>query len=72
MPTNIPIKNTNQRNQLKVITETLSEIPGDEKSKDKAPKKVWSTPIVTYLKPGESVDIWVGETRRFSVQEMPT
>lgn len=72
MPTNIPIKNTNQRNHLKVVTETLVEVPVDEKSKDKTPKKIWSTPVVTYLKPGESVDIWVAETRRFNVQEMPT
>lgn len=65
MPTNIPIKNTNQINHLKVVTET-AEV--DVKTK----KKEWKAPIVTYLKPGEAVDIWVGESRRFTVQEMPT
>lgn len=71
MPTNIPIKNTNQRNHLKVVVETLTTIPGDEKTKTKE-KTEWRTPVVTYLKPGEAVDIWVAENRRFSVQEMPT
>lgn len=65
MPTSIPVKNTNQSHQLKVVTET-SEV--DHKTK----KKEWKTPIVTYLKPGEAMDIWVAEGRRFTVQEMPT
>lgn len=65
MPTNIPIKNTNQIHQLKVVTETGEVDP-------KTKKKEWKTPIVTYLKPGEAYDVWVGENRRFTVQEMPT
>jgi hypothetical protein len=65
VPTNIPIKNTNQTNQLKVVTET-AEV--DAKTK----KKEWKAPVVTYLKPGESYDVWVGENRRFTVQELPT
>jgi hypothetical protein len=65
MPTNIPIKNTNQRNPLKVVTEN-AEI--DQKTK----KKEWKMPVVTYLNPGEAVDVWVGENRRVTVLEMPT
>lgn len=65
MPTNIPVKNTNQSHQLKVVTET-----GETDPKTKA--KTWKTPVVTYLKPGEALDVWVGENRRFTVQEMPT
>lgn len=65
VPTNIPIKNTNQMNQLKVVTETFELDP-------KTKKTEWKTPVVTYLKPGERVDIWVGENRRFTVQELPT
>jgi len=69
MPTNFPIKNTNQRNHIKVVTETLTEV---EDPKTKTKKKEWKVPVVTYLKPGESMDIWVGENRRFTIQEMPT
>lgn len=65
MPTNIPIKNTNQRNQLKIVTENSDVDP-------KTKKVEWKTPVVTYLKPGEHVDIWVGENRRFTIQEVPT
>jgi hypothetical protein len=65
MPTNIPIKNTNQIHQLKVVVETASVDP-------KTKTKEWKVPVVTYLKPGESVDIWVAEGRRFTVQELPT
>lgn len=65
MPTNIPIKNTNQRNQVKVVTETAET---DAKTK----KKEWKNAVVTYLKPGEAVDVWVGEDRRTIVSEMPT
>lgn len=65
MPTNIPIKNTNQTNQLKIVVETAEVDP-------KTKAKVWKTPIVTYLKAGEAYDIWVGENRRFTVQELPT
>lgn len=65
MPTNIPIKNTNQSHQLRVVTET-----GIEDPKTKA--KTWKSPVTVYLKPGEQTDIWVAENRRTTVQEMPT
>lgn len=65
MPTNIPVKNTNQSHQLKIVTETADVDP-------KTKSKIWKAPIVTYLKPGDATDIWVGEGRRFTIQEMPT
>ncbi len=65
MPTNIPIKNTNQINQIKVVVETATV---HEKTK----VKEWKTPVVTYLKPGEQVDIWIAENRRFTIVELPT
>jgi len=65
MPTNITIKNTNQRNELKVTPE-VAEI--DPKTK----KKTWTASVDGYLKPGTSVDVWVGEDRRIVVQEVPT
>lgn len=65
MPTNIPIKNTNQINHIKVVTETAEIDP-------KTKAKVWKVPVVTYLKPGEGVDIWIAESRRTTITEMPT
>lgn len=65
MPTNITIKNTNQRNHLKLTIET-SEI--DPKTK----KISWKPGADKFLKPGETEDIWVAETRRVITQEMPT
>lgn len=65
MPTNISIKNSNQTNQLKVVTETADTDP-------KTKVKTWKTPVVTYLKPGEQVDIWIAEGRRTTIVELPT
>ena len=65
MPTNIPVKNTNQMNQLKIVSETLVV---DEKTK----KKEWRQTSTTYLKPGEASDFWVGQERRHTITEMPT
>lgn len=65
MPTSIPLKNTNQIHQLKVVTENAEVDP-------KTKTKTWKTPVVTYLKPGESVDIWVAENRRTTIVELPT
>lgn len=65
MPTSIPIKNTNQANQIKIVKET-SEIDVKTKAKN------WKSTITTYLKPGEQTDIWVGESVRYIVTEMPT
>lgn len=65
MPTNIPIKNSNQINHLKVVTETATDDP-------KTKVKTWKTPVITYLKPGEFMDTWIGENRRMTVVELPT
>lgn len=65
MPTSIPVKNTNQIHQIKVIVETADVDP-------KTKTKTWKTPVVTYLKPSESVDIWVAENRRITIVELPT
>ena len=65
MPTNINIKNTNQRNQIKVHVENLEVDP-------KTKKVVGNPGITTYLKPGEQTDVWVAESRRVTIQEMPT
>jgi len=65
MPTNITIKNTNQRNQIKVHIEN-SEI--DPKTK----KVEWKPSSTTYLKPGEYTDVWAAENRKVTIQEMPT
>lgn len=65
MPTNIPIKNTNQSNQLKIISENADIDP-------KTKKKEWKASTITYLKPGEQTDIWVGESRRHTITELPT
>lgn len=65
MPTNIPIKNTNQINQIKVVTESATTDP-------KTKVKSWHTPVVTYLKPGEQTDIWIAEGRRTTIVELPT
>lgn len=65
MPTNIPVKNTNQMNHLKVVTETAEVDP-------KTKKKEWKAPKVVYLKPGEHTDIWVAENTRTTILEMPT
>jgi hypothetical protein len=65
MPTNIVIKNTNQRNQLKVTPESSVV---DEKTK----KKTWVAAVDAYVKAGDHVDVWVGENRRVIVQEIPT
>lgn len=65
MPTNIPVKNTNQQHQLKIVTES-----SDVDLKTKA--KVWKQVNTTYLKPGEATDLWVAESRRHTITEMPT
>jgi hypothetical protein len=65
MPTSIPVKNTNQIHQIRIVAETKEIDP-------KTKKVEWVKPLVTYLKPGESTDIWVAENRRFSIQELPT
>lgn len=69
MPTNITIKNTNQRNSIKVSIENLEVTVN---AKDKSVKKDWKSGIDTYLKPGESTDAWAAETRKIIIQEMPT
>lgn len=77
MPTSINIKNTNQRNQIRV---GVSNATTEEKEvKDPKTGKVskikethWSPSITTYLKPGEQTDVWVAENRQIIVQEMPT
>lgn len=71
MPTHIPIKNTNQRNQLKVQVETLVDVPQNEKSKTNV-KTEWIKGVVTYLKPSEAFDVWVAPNQRITVTEMPT
>lgn len=65
MPTHINIKNTNQRNQIKVAIENYTK---DEKSK----KGEWAPGVVAYLKPGEQTDVWAAENRKIIIQEMPT
>jgi hypothetical protein len=66
MPTNIVIKNTNQRNFLKIS-------PENSKVDPKTKKKTWeSTGIDGFLKPGEFVDVWVGASRRVCIEEMPS
>lgn len=65
MPTHIPIKNTNQRNQIKVTKEVLETDPKTKKSE-------WKNSIVTYLKPGEGFDAWVAANQRYTITEMPT
>ena len=67
MPTNIAIKNTNQRHQIKVTPETAETVV-----EGKTKKKVWKAAVDAYLKPGDSVDFWVGEDRRVIIQELPT
>lgn len=71
MPTNITIKNTNQRNQIKIHIEDLREVGKEDKGK-KIFVKEWFPSVTTYLKPGEQTDVWVGENRKVSVVEMPT
>jgi hypothetical protein len=71
MPTNIPIKNTNQANTLKVLVENLTEF-NVSKGKETGTITAWTKGIVTYLKPGEATDLWIAENRRFTVTEMPT
>lgn len=70
MPTNISIKNTNQRNSLKISTENLVEPEYDKRKKP--PEKVWVGSNSEYIKPGEVAEIWVAETRRITIQEVPT
>lgn len=65
MPTSINIKNTNQRNHIKVAVENYEK---DEKSK----KGEWKPGAVAYLKPGEQTDVWAAENRKVIIQEMPT
>jgi len=65
MPTSINIKNTNQRNQIKVSIENYNK---DEKTK----KFEWTPGTVAYLKPGEQTDVWAAENRKVIIQELPT
>lgn len=65
MPTSINIKNTNQRNHIKVAIEVYDK---DEKTK----KGEWKPREVAYLKPGEQTDVWAAENRKITIQEMPT
>lgn len=77
MPTSIPIKNTNQANQIKISKETSTTIEHEIKDiktnkTSKVKETTWNPGVVTYLKPGEQTDIWVGESVRYIVTEMPT
>lgn len=65
MPTNLPIKNTNQMHTIKVTTEIGTVDP-------KTKLKTWKANTPTYVKPGDRADVWVGENNRVTVQEMPT
>jgi hypothetical protein len=65
MPTNITIKNTNQRNHIKVNVETIETDP-------KTKKQTFKPGTATYIKPGEYTDVWVAENRKVTIQEMPT
>ena len=65
MPTNITIKNTNQRNEIKISVIALET---DPKTK-KVSEKPGST---TYVKPGEYTDVWAAENRKIIIQEVPT
>jgi hypothetical protein len=65
MPTNIQIKNTNQRNQIKIRVDNSTVDP-------KSKIIIWNQGVTTYLKPGEGTDVWVAETRKVTIQEMPT
>lgn len=65
MPTNITVKNSNQRNALKVTPE-ISET--DPKTKS----VTWKPSPAVYVKAGEALDVWVAEGRRVIVQELPT
>ncbi len=67
MPTSIPVKNTNQTNHLKVVSEVATV---DQKTKQKTWKPQVNSPV--YIKPGQSDDFWIGENNRITVTEMPT
>ena len=72
MPTNINIKNTNQRNQIKVHVENSETVEVEETKGKKTKKTEWKPSSTAYLKPGEQTDVWVAEGRRVTIQEMPT
>lgn len=65
MPTSMNIKNTNQRNHIKVSIENYTIDP-------KSKKGEWTPGVVAYLKPGEQTDVWAAENRKVIIQEMPT
>lgn len=70
MPTNLHIKNTNQRNALKLTPQDKKPVLG-KKTTDINHK--WED-VGNYcvLAPGELVDIWVGPGRRVLIEELPT
>jgi hypothetical protein len=70
MSTNIVLKNTNQRNTLKVTPQNL-EIDSSLKRVTLTSK--WKDAGTdAYILPGQTLDIWVGENRRIMIMELPT
>jgi hypothetical protein len=68
MSTNIVLKNPSPTNTLRVRPQDADY---DPKTKKKSGK--WNQIQVDgYIKPGETLDVWIGENRRITIEELPT
>ena len=72
MPTNIVLKNLSQLHTLKVRPQNFVQEDSKNDKKVPGPGKWKDVPVDGYIKPGESLDLWLGDSRRFIVEELPT
>ena len=66
---NVSFRNSSVRNQMRIKTQELVEVKKDSKG---APVKEWRDTGTSYLQPSNWGGVYVGDSQRAVVDEMPT